>query len=210
MMNRYTTIVTRHLATFEEQRSKFIALAIPFAHEDQLKAFLKGVQKEYPKATHYCYAYRLLDGHCRFSDDGEPQGTAGAPILNTIVHHDIYNILVIVVRYYGGTLLGAGGLTRAYRTSAERVLSVCTKKEMRLVPHFFVRVNLRDISLLESRLSQWHAVIVTRVIDQDACYAGYAETILVDRLIDLGLGQWEVRDEGLQWVDLSTRNLNPR
>ena len=108
---------------FVEKKSVFIALAISVESEEDALEIIKQRKKKYHDATHNVYAYLLGDGTiCRYSDDAEPQGTAGMPVLNAIRMSGISNVLVIVTRYFGGILLGAGGLVRAYSTSASMAL----------------------------------------------------------------------------------------
>ena len=122
----YYTIDRTATAEYKDRGSKFIAFTFPVQSVDDFKKNLEAVKKEHPKATHHCFAYRLgLDNNTfRVSDDGEPSGTAGKPILGQIDSKKLTNILVIVVRYFGGTLLGVPGLINAYKTAASLVLQV--------------------------------------------------------------------------------------
>ena len=108
----------------KEKGSKFIGFAFPVNTETDLKKSLEKIREEHPKATHHCYAFRLgMKGeNYRANDDGEPSGSAGLPIYNQLLAHEITNILVIVVRYYGGTKLGVSGLVKAYKESAKITL----------------------------------------------------------------------------------------
>ncbi|NAW49948.1 YigZ family protein [Elizabethkingia argentiflava] len=108
----------------KEKGSKFISYAYPVLDEEQLKQRLEEIKSLHPKATHHCYAFRLgLKGeNYRANDDGEPSGSAGLPIYNQLLRHNITNVLLIVVRYYGGTKLGVGGLVKVYKESAKQIL----------------------------------------------------------------------------------------
>ncbi|AZI32570.1 IMPACT family protein [Kaistella carnis] len=112
----------------KEKGSKFIGFAFPINNEKELKEALGKIRDEHPKATHHCYAFRLgLSGeNYRANDDGEPSGSAGLPIYNQLLAHHLTNILVIVVRYYGGTKLGVSGLVKAYKDSAKLTLDEST------------------------------------------------------------------------------------
>jgi len=125
-MESYFTIEKTATAEFKDRGSKFLAYAWPVKTADQVKDCLQEVKKEHPKATHHCFAYRLgTDGlKFRSSDDGEPSGTAGKPILGQIDSKQLTDTLVVVVRYFGGTLLGAPGLINAYKMSAAMVLQL--------------------------------------------------------------------------------------
>lgn len=125
-MDVYFTIEKSATAEFKDRGSKFLAYAWPVKSVEQVKECLQEVKKEHPKATHHCFAYRLgTDGlQFRASDDGEPSGTAGKPILGQIDSKGLTDTLVVVVRYFGGTLLGAPGLINAYKMSASMVLQV--------------------------------------------------------------------------------------
>lgn len=108
----------------KEKGSKFLSFVFPLNDENDLKKNLEKIREEHPKATHHCYAFRLgMKGeNYRANDDGEPSGSAGLPIYNQLLANDITNVLLIVVRYYGGTKLGVSGLVKAYKESAKLVL----------------------------------------------------------------------------------------
>ena len=112
--------------TYEINKSKFLAYRVELNSLDQVKPFIESLKKEHKKARHFCYAYvynrEVISEKC--SDDGEPNGTAGYPILNVIKKKNLTNTLVVVVRYFGGIKLGAGGLTRAYTKACAGVLSI--------------------------------------------------------------------------------------
>ncbi len=122
----YYTINQPSVAEFKDRGSKFIAYTYPITTIDEAKKYLQQLKKEHPKAVHHCFAYRIgMDGNnFRVSDDGEPGGTAGKPILNQIDSKQLTDIAVIVVRYFGGTLLGVPGLINAYKTAAALALQV--------------------------------------------------------------------------------------
>lgn len=119
LADRYTTVRREAHVEFEEKRSLFIGHAIHVDNEDEALYFIKQIKKEYSDATHNCFAYLLNGGiTARYSDDGEPQGTAGVPMLETIRKSGVSDVCIVVTRYFGGILLGAGGLVRAYSHSA--------------------------------------------------------------------------------------------
>lgn len=120
----YNTIEKPVAAEFRDRGSKFLACAYPVNDISDFKERLAALKKEHPKATHHCFAYRIgTDGNTyRVSDDGEPSGSAGRPILGQIDSQQLTNVLVVVVRYFGGTLLGVPGLIYAYKTAAAQAL----------------------------------------------------------------------------------------
>jgi uncharacterized YigZ family protein len=122
----YYTITQSSVAEFKDRGSKFIAFAYPITAVEEVKLYLQQLKKEHSKAVHHCYAYRLgLDGNnFRASDDGEPGGSAGRPILNQIDSKQVTNVLVVVIRYFGGTLLGVPGLINAYKTATSLALQL--------------------------------------------------------------------------------------
>lgn len=123
---QYFTINQKASAEYKDRNSKFIAYAFPFPDKNDLKKHLDELKKLHVKAGHFCYAYRIgADGNeFRTSDNGEPSGTAGKPILGQIDKQNLGDVLIIVVRYFGGTFLGVPGLTNAYKTAASLVLQM--------------------------------------------------------------------------------------
>ena len=122
----YNTIEKPSIAEFKDRGSRFIAYAFPVSDVSDFKEKLAKIKKEHSKATHHCFAYRIGPDRSvyRVSDDGEPSGTAGKPILGQIDSKQLTDVLIIVVRYFGGTLLGAGGLINAYKNAAALALQV--------------------------------------------------------------------------------------
>ena len=122
----YFTIGKPASAEFKDRGSKFLSFAYPIETTVEFKKYLQQLRKDHPKAAHHCFAYRLGidENNFRLSDDGEPSGTAGRPILGQIDSRQLTNILVVVVRYFGGTLLGVAGLINAYKTASSLVLQL--------------------------------------------------------------------------------------
>ena len=125
-MSFYTTIEKEGIAEFKDRGSKFLAYVFPFPEKTALKEHLSVLKKEHPKAAHFCFAYRIgTDGNnFRAADNGEPAGSAGKPILGQIDSKGLTDVLVIVVRYFGGTLLGVPGLINAYKSVTSLVLQL--------------------------------------------------------------------------------------
>lgn len=132
------SVASKKNDTLTIQKSKFICKVIPLTTVEEVQKELEIVREEYKAATHYCYAY-LFDNQKRFSDDGEPSGTAGMPILKVIENQGLDHILVIVIRYFGGIKLGAGGLVRAYTNAVVNTLNQVEKVSL-------IRGNLIEIT----------------------------------------------------------------
>ena len=137
MADSYLTIEKYTEAIYKEKGSKFLAFAYPVTTQDEIKQILADLRKKYYDATHHCYAYILgFDKEeFRMNDDGEPSSTAGKPIYGQLLSNNLTNVLVVVVRYFGGTKLGVSGLIKAYKTSTQVCLEsavIVEKKVMRL------------------------------------------------------------------------------
>ncbi len=118
-MESYTTVRREGVFEYEDRKSVFIGTAVPVSTEQDALAFIAFIKKKYPDARHHVYAYVLRENSAmRFSDDHEPQGTAGMPVLDAIRKNGCTDVAIVVIRYFGGTLLGTGGLVRAYSAAA--------------------------------------------------------------------------------------------
>ncbi len=137
-------------AELEIRKSRFIGYAIPVADRDAAMAALRALRVAHPGATHVCWAL-LAGGQSGMSDDGEPSGTAGRPILEVLRHHDLDGVLAAVVRYYGGVKLGAGGLVRAYTDAIARVLQDAPRIERIASCVLTVEIGYAD----EARVRRW-------------------------------------------------------
>lgn len=137
-MESYTTVAGEAQDEFVERRSRFIGTIAPVATEEEALAFIAAVRARYQDARHHVYGYLLRQGVSRFSDDGEPQGTGGKPVLEVLSREAVTDVAVVVTRYFGGVLLGAGGLTRAYAQGAKCALDAAALLQM----HPAVRIEL--------------------------------------------------------------------
>ncbi|HRY32209.1 MAG TPA: YigZ family protein [Bacteroidales bacterium] len=133
----YYTVAGSSMATYRDKASRFIGLVEPVLTEEAVKTILKSLKKTYYDANHHCYAYRLGWDYSlyRMNDDGEPSGTAGRPIFGQIQSFNLTNVLVVVVRYFGGTKLGASGLINAYRTVTRDALQQAGQSEKTVHEH---------------------------------------------------------------------------
>jgi len=126
----------------KEKGSRFLSFAIPVEKEEEAFSNLERIKKEFYDASHHCYAFKIID-NLKYSDSGEPSGTAGLRILNAIEHFNLLNIIVVVVRYFGGTKLGVGGLGRAYYDSALQVLEKVDIKKRHLYQKIFIKLDFQ-------------------------------------------------------------------
>ena len=118
-------------SVFVEKRSRFISHLLPVESEEDARAFIAQIKKQYYDARHNCWCYLIGENVVRYSDDGEPQGTAGQPMLNVFQRENVTNVVCVVTRYFGGILLGAGGLCRAYTKTAKDALDNAGISELR-------------------------------------------------------------------------------
>lgn len=135
----------------EEKKSRFIATTLPVSSQEEALEFIEKMKKKYWDARHNCFAYVLGDRHeiQRFSDDGEPGGTAGKPMLDVLLGEDIHNIAVVVTRYFGGTLLGTGGLVRAYSGAVKEGLAASVILEKQQGQNFLLTADYSDLGKVQ-------------------------------------------------------------
>lgn len=160
-MDFFNTIDTKGYAEYKDRGSKFLAYAFPVKNKEDFKNHLETIKKEHPKAAHYCFAYRIgYDGNnFRVSDDGEPSGTAGRQILAQIDSKNLSDILVVVARYFGGTLLGVPGLINAYKTATILALQ-CThilQKPIEVI--YMLQFNYPEMNDVIRILKQYNCTI---------------------------------------------------
>ena len=161
----YNTIEQSAMAEFKDRGSKFIAYSYPVNSIDQAKKFLAALNKEHPKAVHHCLAYRMgVDGATfRVSDDGEPSGSAGRPILGQIDSKQLTNILVVVVRYFGGTLLGVPGLINAYRTATSLALQLSPMIQKPIEIAYTLHFDYQQMNEVMMIVKQYNCSVVHQV-----------------------------------------------
>lgn len=196
----YKTINQKSNAEFSDRGSKFIAFVYPIQYVDEVKPIVKSLKEIHPKAVHFCYAYRIgFDNNLyRANDDGEPSGSAGRPILGQIDSAEITNVLIVVVRYFGGVLLGVPGLINAYKTVSLLGLNENTIIEKNKL--FYVKINF-DYTMMND---------VMRIIKQFNCEI-VSQSMLLFCEIDLGiiLSEKDIvlqKLENLQGLELHIEN----
>jgi uncharacterized YigZ family protein len=164
MKDEYLSLSGKNEFEYKDRGSRFIAIAFPCSSISDFKMELENIKRELPGATHYCFAYRLgLKGiENRANDDGEPGGTAGLPILNQMLSAEISDVAVVVVRYYGGTKLGASGLIKAYKTATAEVLKSAEKSVKYPVIRAQIDFSYDQTKAVESTLKKFQIVIVSQ------------------------------------------------
>lgn len=159
----------------KEKGSKFLGFAFPVNNEEELKHALEKIRAEHPKATHRCYAFRMgLNGeNYRANDDGEPSGSAGLPIYNQLLANEITNVLVISVRYYGGTKLGVSGLVKAYKESAKITLEEANIITKELETTVEIQFNFNQQNIIFTLLSKYDAKVLQFDANENCIVTAY-------------------------------------
>lgn len=168
----YYTIQPAEDILYKDKASKFIGFAYPAKDEKEIKEKLDHLRNLHPKATHHCYAYRLgLDkNNYRANDDGEPNGTAGKPILGQIDSFGITNCLIVVVRYFGGTKLGVSGLIDAYKECAKETIDASTIIELRILDYYELKCSYENINKIYQIVNNCKATITAQQLDNQSVF----------------------------------------
>ena len=182
----YLTLGKPSEAIFRDRGSKFLAFAYPINAEADVKAILTALKTEHPKANHHCWAMRQgIDRSIfRINDDGEPSGTAGRPILNTLLSRNITNILVVVVRYFGGTLLGVPGLINAYKTATEEALNIAVIIEKTLYDTYVIGFNYQQMNDIMKIIKEDNLTILEQQFDNNCMVKIAIRKMQVNRSIN--------------------------
>jgi len=193
----YITVAKSGQAEFRDRGSKFIGYVYPVASPEEFRDRLNDVKKEHPKATHHCFAYRLgLDGNTwRASDDGEPSGSAGRPILGQIDSKGLVNTLVVVVRYFGGTLLDVPGLISAYKTAATLALQTTQLVQKPVEKEFVVQFDYTQVNEIMTLVKQYNCRIVKQEMQ---LFCNMILAIPRNRIPEVTYKLKEIRDVHLQ------------
>ena len=188
MIETYLTIQRQSNGIYKEKGSKFLSFALPVKHIDEIKQHLAAFKKEYYDARHVCYAYMLgaEREEYRANDDGEPSGTAGKPILGQINSRGLTNVLVIVVRYFGGILLGTGGLITAYKEAASDALEQAEIIELTVDCTMDIFFEYPVMDLVMNAIKQYQAQIKIQDF-HESCFIRFIvpvanKTVLFDKL----------------------------
>ncbi len=173
-MDFYYSIAQPQVGFWKEKGSKFLAYAYPFENPNELKPILEQLSKTHPKACHSCFAYRLGNAGqtFRYSDDGEPSGTAGKPIYNALLSAELTNVLLVVVRYFGGTLLGTRGLIDAYGAAAKDTLNNAKEKgeiiQKQITKTLYLRFEYAHLAEVQ-RCAKRHKLLPTKQLFELCC-----------------------------------------
>ncbi|MCC6815383.1 MAG: YigZ family protein [Saprospiraceae bacterium] len=164
----YLTISMSNQSILVEKSSKFIAFSYPVTQKEECEIYFNLTKSIHPKAKHWCYAYRLglNENNFRINDDGEPSGTAGKPILSQIDSLKITNVMVIVVRYFGGILLGTGGLIKTYKTVARNVLEKSEIVRVEITNNFIITTDSKNIYSVLKVIKSFHLHFKNLVINE--------------------------------------------
>lgn len=174
-LNKYKTVNDFGEAEIVEKKSRFIANVAPVKTEEEAQTFIEGVKKKHYNARHNCYAYIVGENseHQKFSDDGEPGGTAGRPIFDVLKGEELTNTVVVVTRYFGGILLGTGGLVRAYSKSAKEGVITAEIVEMVLLREVSVVCDYSLLGKIQYEVAQEGHIL------KDTIYTDSVEMIIM-------------------------------
>lgn len=198
MLKKYKTILNQAEAEIIEKKSRFIATARPVKDEDEARAFIDEMKKKYWNATHNVFAYQIGDRNeiQRCSDDGEPQGTAGKPVLDVLAGEDIKNTAIVVTRYFGGTLLGTGGLVRAYGKSAKEGILSAGVAEMVLYRKFSIVTDYPTSGKIQYEILQDGHIIHDTIYTENVEFIVLTEADFADsfnsKMIDVSNGKAQI------------------
>ena len=188
-------ILERYQNEIVINKSRFISIMMPISNDSEVKDILKNLTKEFPKATHYCYAYRV-SGKEKYSDDGEPSGTAGRPMLEFLSNNLLDNILVVVIRYFGGIKLGAGGLLRAYVDSCRSVYSVCKFYKVERHSLFEIIVDYKYYDALRNYLVSLEGNVVSTDYQEKITINYLGPSLSNDDLMEITNGNIKINSLG--------------
>lgn len=190
-------------AEFVEKRSRFIGRIWPVETEAEAQEKIDAMRKRHYDATHNCWAYIIRDGAVRFSDDGEPGGTAGMPMVQVLQREGLYNVVCVVTRYFGGTLLGAGGLTRAYAKGAKIAVDAAGKSRKRVWAALYVPCPYAYYERLKLLIGEFDGVLreaqFGAEVDLDILLPQAQAAAFLKKVADITAGTVEGMETGLEY-----------
>lgn len=168
----YYTINKPTEGLFKDKGSKFLSFAYPIQNENEVKPIIHELKKQHHNARHHCYAYRLgCKGESyRANDDGEPSGTAGRPILGQLLSHNITNVLIVVVRYFGGTLLGVSGLINAYKNATNDAINNAQIEERIIEDQFMLTFDYHLQNMINKTIKDFNIELINSSFNNNCCY----------------------------------------
>lgn len=182
--DKYKTVKKRSQTTLIEKKSRFIANVCPVSNEEKALAFLNEIRSKYPDATHNVYAYVIDENNIfRYSDDGEPSGTAGMPVLDTLRKPGIVDVCVVVTRYFGGTLLGTGGLVHTYGASAKSGLLASEIVVRQLCDVVSVKVDYSLLGKMQHEIMSKGYLLEDTVYEDDVTFIISCPIDMTDKII---------------------------
>ncbi|KXL53406.1 IMPACT family member YigZ [Anaerotignum neopropionicum] len=205
MLNQYKTILREAEGEIIEKKSRFIATVRPIKSEDEAKQFIEEMKKKYWNATHNVFAYQFGEHNelQRFSDDGEPQGTAGMPVLNVLKGEEVKNTVIVVTRYFGGTLLGTGGLVRAYGRAAKEGLLAAGIVELILYARYEIIAEYTESGKVQYEIMQEGHVLFDTQYSDKVVYTVFVKAeetnAFEKKMLDIFRGNAPFKKQGEQY-----------
>lgn len=206
MDKEYKTIAAPATASFIEKKSEFIGNIAPCSTEKEAIDFIEQIRKQHRKANHNCYAYILRDNNIsRHSDDGEPGGTAGTPMYEVLKKEELTNVCCVVTRYFGGILLGAGGLVRAYTNGVKIVIDAAQIKEIKPARRLKITLEYSLYGKIGALLAEFDVRVQNEEFGTDACLTVCLRESqsgdFTEKLVDICFGRVKVEDLGVEEFD---------
>lgn len=180
----FTIKENEYTSELVEKKSKFIATLIKVNSEEEALEKLEVIKKENRDARHNVFAYRIANNSERASDDGEPSGTAGVPMLDILRGAKLQNVLVVVTRYFGGILLGTGGLVKAYSTVTKNAIALAEKVEVKLCNEYEIEIEYNFHNILLHYLKEQSIIVRDTSYAEKICLNIIIETVKADKIID--------------------------
>ncbi|MBQ7328555.1 MAG: YigZ family protein [Oscillospiraceae bacterium] len=188
---------------FTEKKSRFIGRVWPVETEEEALECIQAMKKQHYDATHNCWAYVIKDGPMRFSDDGEPGGTAGNPMMQVLQRENIYNVCCVVTRYFGGVLLGAGGLVRAYTKGAKIAIDAAGKSMKRVWSVLYIPCPYTYYERMKLEVAAFGGIIrdtqFTSEVELEILVAQADAKPFLDKITDMTSGTVEGLETGLEY-----------
>ena len=195
MLEHYKTIYEGGEGELVEKKSRFIATVRPVETEEEALAFIEEMKKKYWDARHNCYVYSVGMNReaTRCSDDGEPSGTAGRPMLDVLLGAGIYNAAIVVTRYFGGVLLGTGGLVRAYSSSISQALKVATLTTVTTLQEYQIHFSYDLIGKIDHYFRTQNIEVIEQQYEEDVVYHFLVQEDISKDLMELTNGKIQIQ-----------------